>query len=383
MVTIMGALLGLISFLMGYGPIGLCFGIVCGLIADLILRAGGYKSLKCSVASHCVFSLWVIGTMLPMWILGQAYFEPYRASQGDAFVNESLGVPLRRDARHRRRGNHRLRAHWGGYRHQGSSQAFRAGRYCLMEAVVHQASPSAKDRGFWLDPRTKIAMLLCANVAFLTSGYTPTGFAIKFATAAVLTTLLSLARMRRAAVAFAVAYLAAFALEVANEAFLLEALRVRRAWPAVVLRFLTSMVLSFFPGTMFAYYLLASTKVSEFVAAFTRLRLPEKVVIPFAVIFRFFPTVAEEYRSIRDAMQLRGVNWKNGPVSMVEYRLVPLIASMVKIGDELSAASVTRGLGGPAKRTNRCVVGFGSADAAMVALMVVLAAAAMAKGAIG
>lgn len=57
MVTIMGALLGLISFLMGYGPIGLCFGIVCGLIADLILRAGGYKSLKCSVASHCVFSL--------------------------------------------------------------------------------------------------------------------------------------------------------------------------------------------------------------------------------------------------------------------------------------------------------------------------------------
>ena len=88
MVTIMGALLGLISFLMGYGPIGLCFGIVCGLIADLILRAGGYKSLKCSVASHCVFSLWVIGTMLPMWILGQAYFEPYRASQGDAFVNE-------------------------------------------------------------------------------------------------------------------------------------------------------------------------------------------------------------------------------------------------------------------------------------------------------
>ena len=90
MVTIMGALLGLISFLMGYGPIGLCFGVACGLIADLILRAGEYKSLKCSVASHCVFSLWVIGTMLPMWILGQAYFEPYRASQGDAFVNEMM-----------------------------------------------------------------------------------------------------------------------------------------------------------------------------------------------------------------------------------------------------------------------------------------------------
>ena len=92
MVTVMGALMGLISFLMGYGPIGLGFGIVCGLAADLVLKAGTYKSVKCSVASHCVFSLWVIGTMLPMWILGQAYFEPYRASQGDAFVDEAMSL---------------------------------------------------------------------------------------------------------------------------------------------------------------------------------------------------------------------------------------------------------------------------------------------------
>ena len=250
-----------------------------------------------------------------------------------------------------------------------------------MGAAVHRAGHPAKSRGFWLDPRTKMVALLCANVAFLTSGYTPIGYAIKFAAAGVLAALLCLARMRRAAAAFSLAYLAAFALEAINEAFLLEALG-STSLAAVVLRFVTSMILSFFPGTMFAYYLLASTKVSEFVAAFTRLRLPEKVIIPFVVIFRFFPTVAEEYRSIRDAMQLRGVGWKSGPVSMVEYRLVPLIAGMVKIGDELSAASVTRGLGGPAKRTNRCVVGFGPADTAVGAVMVVLAAAAMAKGAI-
>ena len=65
MVTIMGALLGLLAFLMGYGPIGLGFGIVFGLIADLILRAGAYKSTRCAVAAHAAFSLWVVGTMLP------------------------------------------------------------------------------------------------------------------------------------------------------------------------------------------------------------------------------------------------------------------------------------------------------------------------------
>ena len=92
MVTIMGALLGLLAFLMGYGPIGLGFGIVFGLIADLILRAGAYKGTRGAVAAHAAFSLWVVGTMLPMWILGQAYFEPFRSSQGDAYVNEMLGL---------------------------------------------------------------------------------------------------------------------------------------------------------------------------------------------------------------------------------------------------------------------------------------------------
>lgn len=92
MVTIMGALLGLLSFLMGYGPIGLGFGVVCGVVADLIMRAGKYRSYKNMIAGHCVFSLWVVGTMLPMWIMGQAYFEPYRATQGDAYVTEMAAL---------------------------------------------------------------------------------------------------------------------------------------------------------------------------------------------------------------------------------------------------------------------------------------------------
>uniref|UniRef100_UPI00056B40C9 energy-coupling factor transporter transmembrane component T n=1 Tax=Ruminococcus flavefaciens TaxID=1265 RepID=UPI00056B40C9 len=37
---------------------------------------------------------------------------------------------------------------------------------------------------------------------------------------------------------------------------------------------------------------------------------------------------------------------------MIEYRLIPLLFSCVNIGDELSAAAVTRGLGGKVKRTS-------------------------------
>lgn len=44
LVTIMGALLGLITFLMGYGPYAIATGVGCGLIADLVLKAGGQVS---------------------------------------------------------------------------------------------------------------------------------------------------------------------------------------------------------------------------------------------------------------------------------------------------------------------------------------------------
>ena len=37
---------------------------------------------------------------------------------------------------------------------------------------------------------------------------------------------------------------------------------------------------------------------------------------------------------------------------MVEYRMIPLLFSCVNIGDELSAAAITRGLGGEVTRTS-------------------------------
>ena len=55
----------------------------------------------------------------------------------------------------------------------------------------------------------------------------------------------------------------------------------------------------------------------------------------------------------------------------------------MKIGDELSAASVTRGLGGEAVRTSRCRIGFAAADAALATVFLACAAATAAKGLMG
>ena len=73
-----------------------------------------------------------------------------------------------------------------------------------------------------------------------------------------------------------------------------------------------------------------------------RMHVTEKIIIPLSVIFRFFPTIKEEYQAIRDAMKMRNIRFggKN-PFLMIEYRLIPLMVSVIKIGDELSAAALT------------------------------------------
>ena len=50
-------------------------------------------------------------------------------------------------------------------------------------------------------------------------------------------------------------------------------------------------------------------------------------------------------------MRMRGIRFGGRhPGKMIEYRLIPLMISVVKIGDE-DAAALTRGLGAPVRRT--------------------------------
>jgi len=116
-----------------------------------------------------------------------------------------------------------------------------------------------------------------------------------------------------------------------------------------------------FPSAMMGYYLFSTTKVSEFVLAMEKMHLPQAFIIPFSVMFRFFPTVREEAASIGNAMKMRGITGRGvlkNPTAMLEYRLVPLLMSVVTIGNDLSAAALTRGLGKEGKRTSVCNIGF-------------------------
>ena len=123
------------------------------------------------------------------------------------------------------------------------------------------------------------------------------------------------------------------------------------------------------PGLIMGAYLLSSTTVSEFIAAMHRMHIPQQITIPLSVMFRFFPTVLEEFAAINTAMKMRDIRIGGKHAARIlEYRLVPLMVCSVNIGSELSAAALTRGLGTKVRRTNICRIGFHTQDIAVLVL---------------
>ncbi|MGL6202212.1 MAG: MptD family putative ECF transporter S component [Lachnospiraceae bacterium] len=90
MLTLLCLLSGLINFAMGFGLQSIPVALLCGLAADLILKAGGYKSFRHMLFAYIVFSEWVVGTMLPMWTMTESYFAIARRIQGQEFVDKTL-----------------------------------------------------------------------------------------------------------------------------------------------------------------------------------------------------------------------------------------------------------------------------------------------------
>lgn len=147
--------------------------------------------------------------------------------------------------------------------------------------------------------------------------------------------------------------------------YILEALTFphMRGVPANIMLIVIMIVRRFLPAYLTGVYVINTTTVSEFKAAMDKLHMPDALTIPMCVMFRFFPTIREENNSIRAAMKMRGVRFGGGKVMRIlEYRIVPMITCTAKIGEELSASALTRGLSRQKKRTNICHIGFGWFD---------------------
>ena len=247
--------------------------------------------------------------------------------------------------------------------------------------IAHPATLERWLRGrsgdWWLDPRTKLGVLLVVNTVSMSFGGSVQSWVARSLAMALAVGLWWTVGRYRAGVISAVSFAVGLAL-----------LQFARFLPGQWALFggLGTMVVQFLPIIATAAYAVQTTQVSELVASLERLRLPAALIIPLSVVLRFLPTIGEEHRSIADAMRMRGISLAGGvrnPITLLEYRVVPLLMSLVRIGDELTAAALTRGLGGTRSRTHVCRSGFGRRDlvvalAAMVPLGVLAAGGVMA-----
>ena len=214
-----------------------------------------------------------------------------------------------------------------------------------------------------LDPRTKLYMIFVVSAVVMMSATTPFLWGVRLTMTIIPILLLIAEKHYAAAFRFLILYGTALLLLFG---FLSEH---SKGFLSAFLVGYCSIIVQFIPALITAWYVVRTTKIGEFVCAMQKMHIPDGITISLAVVMRFFPTIKEEYTSIRDAMKMRGIMLGGGNVvGMIEYRMIPLLFSCVNIGDELSAAAVTRGLGGKVKRTSVQTLRIGAADILLILL---------------
>ena len=216
--------------------------------------------------------------------------------------------------------------------------------------MAFSLSANSAKRGMKLDPRAKMALMIAVSLIMVSGSSVGVEFILRAICSMIPFMLLLSVRHFRSAVF----YILVLGAAVCCEHFVLPHLS---GTANLIVMILCGVISRFVPGYMMGWYTVRSTSVSEFITAMERMHMPYFITIPMTVMFRYFPTLGEEYNSIHDAMKMReiGQSIKN-PFTYIEYVLVPIMMSTVRIADELSAASLTKGLCAGGRRTHICQI---------------------------
>lgn len=221
----------------------------------------------------------------------------------------------------------------------------------------------------YLDPRTKLFLIL---LCVLSAMFAPNLY-FQFALVAVIGLLAALCGKWQ----YALRGILAYALICAFTVWCMGV--ITGTWRTMFVAFL-GLIHKVYACGMLAGLVISTTKVGEFLSAMTRLHIPKKLTIPIAVMLRYLPTIREDWHYIKDAMRLRDVSptlwgFLKAPAMTVNCIYVPLLTAASKATDELSIASVTRGIENPKPRTCLVKIQMRAADFLTVALFAAFLAA--------
>ena len=221
-------------------------------------------------------------------------------------------------------------------------------------------------RGLWLDPRTKILLLL---ICVLSAMFAPS-LQYEFVFVVVIGLLGVICGRWKYALKGILFYALVYLFTILVMGNMTGSLRT------MFIAFL-GLFHKVYPCGMLSGIALSTTKVSEFLSAMNRIHAPKKLVIPLAVMLRYIPTIREDWHFIKDAMKMRDVSPSfkglvTNPAMTVDCIYVPLMMAASKAADELSIASVTRGIENPKPRTCFVQIHFRVTDWLMIACFLIV-----------
>lgn len=124
---------------------------------------------------------------------------------------------------------------------------------------------------------------------------------------------------------------------------------------------------------------LMTTPPGELSAFMSRIHVPTSVILGILVVFRFFPTVKSELKSVYLSMKNRRLTGIRHifrhPLITGEYVLIPFLFRVLMIADQLSVSGTARGADTPGIRGSYYEKNMCMADIAIMILWVVVTVA--------
>ena len=217
-----------------------------------------------------------------------------------------------------------------------------------------------KQQGLWFDPRTKFLLLL---LCVLSATFAPD--LVYEVGLVILIGLFALACGRvKVAVWGIIAYGLVYGITTLSVTY------ASASAQATLLAFF-GLIHKVYPCGLIGGIIIGTTRISEFLSAMNKLHAPKSFTIPLAIMLRYIPTIREDWHYIKDAMRLRDVSPTLGglltrPAMTLECVYAPLLMAASKAADDLSIASVTRGIENPQPRTCFAKIKFHVSDLVVI-----------------
>ena len=113
--------------------------------------------------------------------------------------------------------------------------------------------------------------------------------------------------------------------------------------------------------------LVSNSKVSELICFLRSIKLPKKMIIVLAVLYRFFPVLLTDYKLIKNSLRMKGIGVSRGyyllhPIKFFEYVFVPYVIISTNIANELSVSCLCRGIDNEEKPSSYIELKFNKSD---------------------